>query len=384
MAPRLRSLPVTAAAVAAALAVGVALRRTHLWSDGRPLPIRGADGRPVAGSISEKVVLDVHGTRQGMILQSRDGSQPVLLFLHGGMPEYVLTERYPTGLENAFTVAWWEQRGAGLSYTPDLPRETLTSAQLIADALVVTDYLRERFGVEKIYLMAHSGGTFFGLQVAAQAPERYHAYIGIAQIVDQRRSEAEAYQYMLRRFQELGDTRMVRRLRSAPATVADGTPPAYLRVRDTAMHRLGVGTTRDMRSVLPGVFWPSLRSPQYTPAEKVRTWRGKIASGVSSLWEETLATDLAVKVPEVDLPLYLFHGIHDQTCSYALAREYLETVTAPVKAFYTFPRSAHSPFLEEPEAVLRILREDVLMGRTDLADGAARRGPAAGDLEINS
>ena len=89
------------------------------------------------------------------------------------MPEYFLTERYPTGLENDFTVVWWEQRGAGLSYSPDIAPETMTLEQFIADTLSVTNYLRNRFGKEKIYLMAHSGGTFIGLQAAARAPELY-------------------------------------------------------------------------------------------------------------------------------------------------------------------------------------------------------------------
>ena len=352
----------------AALVVPTLLRRARLWSDGRPLPVLGPDGRPAAGSVSEKVFLDVNGARQGMFLRSRDTAHPVLLFLHGGMPEYVLTERYPTGLEDLFTVAWWEQRGAGLSFSPDIPRDTMTSEQLIADTLTVTDYLCDRFGVDRIYLMAHSGGSFFGLQVAARAPERYHAYIGIGQIVDQRTSEALAYEHMVRRYQELGDERMVRRLSRAPATVAEGTPRAYLRVRDTAMHRLGIGTTRDMRSVVRGMVWPSLRSPQYTPAEKVRTWRGKMASGVSSLWEEVVATDLGETVTQVDLPLYLFHGIDDHTCSYELARTFLERVHAPTKGFYTFRQSAHSPFLEEPDRTRTILVQDVLTGTTGLAD----------------
>ncbi|WP_225755189.1 alpha/beta fold hydrolase [Actinotalea sp. Marseille-Q4924] len=364
---RPRSLAI---ATSAAVAVGAVLRRTGLWSDGRVLPVLDTKGRPVAGSLAEKVFLDVNGTRQGVILRSRDVTQPVLLFLHGGMPEYVLTERYPTGVEDLFTVAWWEQRGAGLSFDPRLPRASLTAEQLVADTLAVTDHLCERFGVDKVYLMAHSGGTFVGLQAAARSPERFHAYIGVAQMVDQRRSEARAYEHMLRRYEELGDERMVRRLRRAPATVADGTPRAYLRVRDTAMHRLGVGTTRDMRSVLTGIVWPSLRSPQYTPAEKVRTWRAKVASSVSALWDEALATDLGETVPALDVPLYLFHGIHDHTCSYDLARAYLETVQAPAKGFYTFRESAHSPFLEEPDRARRILREDVLAGTTHLADGA--------------
>ena len=43
----------------------------------------------------------------------------------------------------------------------------MTSAQFIADTLSVTNYLRHRFGIEKIYLMAHSGGTFFGIQASS-------------------------------------------------------------------------------------------------------------------------------------------------------------------------------------------------------------------------
>jgi hypothetical protein len=41
-----------------------------------------------------------------------------------------------------------------------------------------------------------------------------------------------------------------------------GTPKAYLALRDKAMHRLCAGTAHDMRSVLSGIVWPSLRSHQ--------------------------------------------------------------------------------------------------------------------------
>ena len=72
-------------------------------------------------------------------------AERVLLFVHGGpgMPEYFLTQRYPTGLEDHFTVVWWEQRGAGLSYHPGLPPETMTAEQFVLDTLAVTDYLRQ-------------------------------------------------------------------------------------------------------------------------------------------------------------------------------------------------------------------------------------------------
>jgi pimeloyl-ACP methyl ester carboxylesterase len=333
-----------------------------------PKPRSAEDGCALPAGTSEKVFLEVNGVRQGMFLRGTYAAAPVLLFLHGGLPEYFLTARYPTGLENVFTVAWWEQRGAGLSYHPDIPPESMTLEQFIADTVSVTGYLRHRFDTEKIYLMGHSGGTFIGLQAAARRPELYAAYVGVAQIVHQRRSERLAYEYLLARYREIGDARMVRRLEAAPVTMTGGTPAAYLAVRDRAMHRIGVGTTRDMRSVPTGIFWPSLLSPEYTAREKLGMWRGKHSSGVSPLWEEMLATDLATAVTELAVPTYFFHGIHDHTVDYHVAKDYLAALKAPLKGFYSFERSAHSPILEEPERARRILLHDVLSGTNSLAD----------------
>jgi pimeloyl-ACP methyl ester carboxylesterase len=132
----------------------------QFWSyPGKPKPFVDTNGDLLPGSISEKVFLDVNGVEEGMIIKGKNLANPVLLYLHGGMPEYFLTQEYPTGLEEYFTVVWWEQRGSGLSYHDDIPAETMNLEQMISDTLVVTNYLRQRFGKEKIYLMGHSGGT---------------------------------------------------------------------------------------------------------------------------------------------------------------------------------------------------------------------------------
>jgi pimeloyl-ACP methyl ester carboxylesterase len=337
-------------------------------SPGKPEPFLDANGRPLSGSISEKVFVNINGVEQGMFIMSKDAAHPVLLYLHGGMPDYFLTQKYPTGLEDYFTVVWWEQRGSGISYSTDIPPETMTVEQLTSDTLAVTNYLRSRFGQERIYLMGHSGGTFIGIQAAARAPELYYAYIGVAQMSYQLKSERLAYEHMLQQFQDNGNLEMVRRLEAAPVTMTDGTPDAYLVLRDKAMHSLGIGTTHDMRSVITGIFLPSLTFRGYTLPEKVNMWRGKSQSGVSPMWDEMIATDLTVKVPELEIPVYLFSGIYDYTCSYTLARDYLEKLQAPMKGFYTFEHSAHSPLFEEPERLQRILREDVLQGVNNLAD----------------
>ena len=342
----------------------------QLWSyPGKPTPFVDENGSPLAGSISEKIRVSINGVEQGMFIKSKDESNPVLLFLHGGpgMPEYFLTQRYPTGLENDFTVVWWERRGAGLSYSPDIPLETMTVEQSIADTLAVTNYLRQRFGKEKIYLMGHSGGSFIGIQAAARAPELYYAYIGMAQMAYQVKSEKLAYEYMLPEFKKNGNTRMARILEENPVTMTVPLPPAYDAARDAAMHTLGIGTTRDMKSVVTGIFLPSWTFPEYTLGEKINLWRGKISSH-AILWNEMIATDLTQQVTELDLPVYFFHGIYDYTCSYTLAKSYFEQLEAPLKGFYTFEQSAHSPVFEEPEKMQKILLEDVLTGENSLAD----------------
>jgi pimeloyl-ACP methyl ester carboxylesterase len=334
-----------------------------------PAPFLDESRQSRAGSISEKIHVNINGVAQGLFLKSRDATNPVLLFLHGGpgMPEYFLTQNYPTGLQEDFTVAWWEQRGAGLSYSPDIPPETMTVAQLVADTLAVTDYLRQRFGQDKIYLMGHSGGSFIGILAAAQAPERYHAYIGMGQMAYQLRSERLAYDYALAQFQEQGNTRMAQKLEAAPVAGTAPLPPAWLALRDDVMHRLGVGTTRDMKSVITGIFLPSWRFREYTLGEKINLWRGKLFS--QRLLRDTMfATDLTQHVTTLDLPIYFFHGYYDYTCSYSEAKVYYEQLEAPLKGFYTFEQSAHSPIFEEPAKMRQLLREDVRRGTKRLAD----------------
>lgn len=165
---------------------------------------------------------------------------------------------------------------------------------------------------------------------------------------------------------------MARKPEAAPVTMTGGIPDAYLAARDVAMHRLDIGTTHDMHSAVTGVVLPSLFSRAYTTREKIRLWRGKARSGVSPMWEQMLATDLNNDVPALELPAYFLHGIYDYTCSYTEARSFFEHLKAPVKGFYTFEQSAHSPLFEEPEKTLHILRQDVLAGTNRLADAHSR------------
>jgi pimeloyl-ACP methyl ester carboxylesterase len=337
-------------------------------SPGKPEPIMDAQGKLLPGSISEKVFININGVKQGMFIKSRNEANPVLLYIHGGIPDYFLTQQYPTGLEEYFTVVWWEMRGQGISFDPSISKDTMTTDQLVDDTIAVTNYLRERFHTDKIYLMGHSGGTFYGIQAAAKAPQLYKAYIAVAQISNQLESEKLAYAYMLGEFKKQGNRKMVAELEKAAVTVETiPLPASYAAVRDPGMHSLGVGTMHNMHSIVTGLLLPSFLFREYTLSEKINLWRGKVAFG-STTFNQQLATDLNTVVPEVNVPVYFFHGIHDYTVNYQLAREYFERLKAPVKGFYTFEQSAHSPLFEEPDRMGEIIKQDVLAGKVSLAD----------------
>ncbi len=335
-------------------------------SPGKVKPFLAEQGRALAGSITEKIHLNINGVQQGMFIIGKNVDNPVLLFVHGGtaMPEYFLTQNYPTGMEQYFTVCWWDRRGAGLSYRANVPPESLTVEQSISDTLAVANYLRSRFHQDKIYLMAHSGGSLIGIQACARVPELFHAYIGVGQMSYQLQSEVMSYEYMVRRYQEIGNTSMVKQLEASPPTMSVPLPAAYMKVRDCAMHDLGVGTTHDMKSVMIGVFLASWLFREYTLGEKLALWRGKFASD-KLLWDKMIATDLTNQVQKLDLPVYFFHGKYDYTVSYPLAKAYLDELQAPLKGFYTFENSAHSPMFEDPDRVKQIVQDDVLQGKNN-------------------
>jgi pimeloyl-ACP methyl ester carboxylesterase len=91
-----------------------------------------------------------------------------------------------------------------------------------------------------------------------------------------------------------------------------------------------------------------------------------------------LRDDLATRLTEFELPVYVFVGKHDRTASPTLSRAYFDAIDAPVKGFYVFNDSAHSPLFEEPARATQILLQDVLGGTNLLADVVGRAGGPEG------
>lgn len=348
-----------------------------LISKGQVEPFTDDNGEVIPSSVAEKIKVEINGTKQGMFIHGKDSSNPVLLFVHGGpgVPEYFLNESYRTELEKNFTVCWWEARGSGLSYNNHLDTSAITTRQLIADTISVSEYLKSRFGKDKIYLMAHSYGTIIGIQAAAERPDLYYAYIGMAQAVGNElggsASNTLTYEYMFHYFSTQNDKASLKKLDMWSVKNNDGTitfNQNYLSQLDDLKHKAGCGTMHNMDSVITGIFLPQINSKCYTLPEKIDYWRGKAFMKSTAVFKEFSEIDLLKEGLSFEIPIYFFSGSYDYTCPYPLTLDFFKTLDAPLKGFYTFDNSAHSPLWEEPDRAMEILVKDVLEGVNQLSD----------------
>lgn len=330
-------------------------------STGKLEPFTNDEGEELENSVSEKTYLDVDGTELGMFLRGEDTSNPVMLFLGGGpgIPQYLLEDMYPSGIEKEFTVCYLEYRGTSLSYQSGMKKEDMTTERYIEDISAVTKYLQERFDQKQIYLMGHSFGTYLGLLTAEKYPENYIAYIAMSQQTNQEKSEKLAYEYMRNQYIESGNKKMQKEFDKYPIMDSMEAYDAYFQssLRDHAMHELGVGTMHNMNSVITGIFFPSLRCKAYTPMERINIWRAKAFVAPSPVSIDRTKFDAFSQVKAIEIPIYFLGGEHDMTCCYSLQKDFYEQIEAPEKEFYSFENSAHSPLYEESDKAIEILKE---------------------------
>ncbi len=309
-------------------------------------PITGADGDPVPGSVAELVDVPIGGHDQSIMLRGVSREAPVLLFLEGGPGGTGIgrIRNAGTDLEQSFVVATWDQRGTGKSYDTLEPTETLTLEQMVEDTLSVTNYLRDRFEEQKIYLVGSSWGTTIGVLAVQRSPELFHAYVGTGQMVDQFATDQLMYAESIADAEARGDDGAAEQLRSMG-------PPPYDNSLD---YPIAIASNPKWLNFEHGddyqasaEYPASLFVSEYTLVEQLRGMTA-IAETFAVLYPELADTDFRTDVPELDVPVYIVQGEHEVRGRSTLAREWFDLLSAPTKEYVYFDRSGHTPPFDEP------------------------------------
>lgn len=347
-------------AVLALLLLGVG----YIWlhSPGTTSPIIDEQGRPVPSSIASLEQVELNGTKQWILIRGNDRTKPVLLFVHGGpgSPEMPMMTNHAE-LEKRFVVVNWDQRGAGKSYDPAVFDSSFTLQTFIDDAADLSRMLGQRFkqpgrDSTKIYLMGHSWGTFLGVQTVQQHPELFRAYLGIGQVANQLVGEQMSYDWVLqqaRAHQNKHQIATLMKFGRPPYTSAQVWMDYVLPQRSMVAQYGGSIHTGSLNKIL---FENLLLCREYTLSDKLNYLIGALKT-IERLWPTVIATDLNQTTRTINVPFYIFQGVHDYQTPYAVAKNYFNTLEAPQKQFFTFAHSAHGPNLEEPKLFIQRIDE---------------------------
>jgi len=310
---------------------------------GKTPSFRGPHGEPVSGSIAEIEYRRLGGLDQWVMIRGESILNPALILLHGGpgLSETGIFRYFNAPLEKAFTVVYWDQRGAGKSFDPDIPRSSMTVEQFIADLDELVDAVRKRLGKTKVTIFGHSWGSALGVLYTARFPHKVAAYVGCAQLGDCAAGEELFYAHALEKAQRMGKRRALKALR------AIGPPPhdakRLMSARTWVQRVDGQLGARSLWKLGKLVLAEKESSIFEIPAT-FRAFRFTL----DAIWPEVSKLNLLELAPALQVPVYFFLGRNDHWVPAEASMAYVDVLTAPSKEVVWFEESGHEPFMDEP------------------------------------
>jgi proline iminopeptidase len=324
-------------------------------TSGRTAPFKDAAGRPVPGSVAEAGFWRIGGIDQWVMVRGVSMDNPILLTVHGGpgSPETSLLRAFNSDLEQHFTVVYWDQRGAGRTYTKTTPPQSMTVERFVGDLDELVEQLSARFAKPKVALLGHSWGSALGVLYAARFPAKISVYVGVGQVADMAASEAASYDFALRKARERGRRKAIDQL------VAIGPPPHSMKALTTQRRWLmTTGGAFGPNLSLGRLIWRSISAPDASVLDLVRLLQGSSFS-TRLLWPQLVQMNLERDVRRFEMPVFMALGRLDMQVVASVSAAYFEVIEAPHKELLWFENAAHMVPFEAPEAFNRFMIDKV-------------------------
>ncbi len=317
-----------------------------------------------SNGISSLEEITLGDLKQWIFIRGTDQNNPILLFLHGGpgAPLFGMSSsrKYDTELIKHFTIVHWDQRGAGKSFNSDIPVDAMTLDRFVEDCNELIDYLRNRFRTQKVFIVAHSGGTVIGIKIAHKFPEKIHSYVGVAQVINEYEQQKISYNFLVDEAEKSGD------VKEQKAVKAIGPPPyespkEFLEMEGHIGHYGGFLHSKSMKDLIMSAL-NFLTSPEYSLSEGIRTFRNKgFDFTINAMWEELKNVDITKEIQSVKVPIYFFEGKYDVTTPTVVVEKFYDNLDAEKgKKLFIFEKSGHMPMIEEKERYEELLINVVL------------------------
>lgn len=306
--------------------------------------------------VDESVYVDINDQEQFITIRGRDTSNPVIVYLHGGpgSPDSSMAYKFTNKLIDDYTVVCWDQRGCGRTYVKnqkiDKDNETVTFDQAMDDLDVLTNYLKDRFGTEKVIIMGHSYGSVLGSTYAYEHPENVSAFIGIGQFVNFESSAEYEYMDALEKAQAAGDD-TTKLTEAYEIYKREKTVDAASQMSEYAApyHE----APREKNTILAALVSPTLSSEDVLWYKNVTSYE-KFMKYCGTLMDYTKTVNLRESQTEYSVPVLFISGECDWNCAVPDMIDYAELVGARYELIDGCGHYVHN---DDPDEFARIVKD---------------------------
>jgi pimeloyl-ACP methyl ester carboxylesterase len=304
---------------------------------------------PVVG-IDEAFFASIGGIEQWIGIRGRNRENPVLLVVHGG-PGFamsVLPRSYFFDWTNDFTVAMWDQRGAGQTYGKSGPLAPGAMIdRMVQDGIEVAELVRTKLKKPKIVLVGLSWGSMLGVRMAHARPDLFYAYVGSGQSVNQYKYKRIGYEEVLAEARRRHNAQAIHELEVAG-------PPPWSDASSEGVHtKWATRFEPGQMSMREGISLVLFESPA-GPLDLRDFLRGLLSSD-DFFREEQKSVDLST-LTDFAIPFFVFQGAVDEVTP---VRAYVDSITAPRKELVLIPNAGHNVMVTRSEEFLKLLRDRV-------------------------
>ena len=302
--------------------------------------------------IDEAKYLKVGGIEQWVTIRGEDRDNPVVLVLHGG-PGDATNPWGHAGFRawlKTYTVVQWDQRGAGrtLGRNGTASAATLTLDRLVQDGVELADALRTSLRKDKVILLGHSWGSVLGVLMAKAKPDLFSAYVGTGQVGDPARGYHMAFDALIGKARALDDSRALRELQEIG-------PPPYKDGRGYQVQRRWSNLFEGSDAFIASMLGFALAAPGYTMRD-VNDWIDGQGLSADRLVPQSSALAATALAGRFAVPVFVIQGAEDFTTPTSLAREFVDRVDAPDKAFVAIKGGHFAVFMNAPEFLKELSR----------------------------
>ncbi|HEU4894295.1 MAG TPA: alpha/beta hydrolase, partial [Acidimicrobiia bacterium] len=200
----------------------------------------------------------------------------------------------------------------------------------------------------KIYLVGQSWGSTLGVLAAREAPELYHALIGVGQMVSQRQTDIMFWEDAMAWAEDTGNLQLHETLRS-------NGPPPYTDLNQYAPvvsyeHDWNRYPALDLSNEMPAILFV----PEYTFMDRINAFRGFLDTN-GTLYPQLQDIDFRDSAT-LEVPFVMIRGEHEARGRAVLADEWFEMLDAPTKEVFTFEDAGHRAHFDRPADFSVVMR----------------------------